>query len=294
VATEVEVEACRKIQEGITIRPLSQRDNASYNDVDYNSKLDLSIPDISSNPLQYFDIANAFVQLNPPPRADEGHVASFSKLGLSSSQDFDTAKLTPAQKKGLLRGMQTGMAMIDAYLQKGNGIYNGWTIPPTDAGVYGTNYLLRAAYAKERVGALLPSEAMYLTSYTDAKGESYNGKNQYVLHFNKEEIPQVDAFWSVILYELPSILFYNNPIDRYQMGPQVPEMKYNNDGSLDIYIQHEKPSDPKKQGNWIPAPAGAFMLTMRLYNPRPTMMYIGPGKTTVPPLHKIEPATGRK
>jgi hypothetical protein len=154
--------------------------------------------------------------------------------------------------------------------------------------MYGTNYLLRAAYAVERVGVLLPSEAMYLTSYIDIHGNEYTGTHSYVLHFDKSELPQVDAFWSLILYEVPSLLFYNNPINRYQMGPQVEEMKYNKDGSLDIYIQNEKPKDPKLAGNWLPAPKGKFMLTIRLYNARPAMFQIGPGKTPMPGVKQVK------
>ena len=66
------------------------------------------------------------------------------------------------------------------------------------------------------------------------------------------------------------------------MGPQIEEMKYNKDGSLDIYIQHNTPRDPKIKGNWLPAPKGKFMLTFDSITARPAMFHIGPGKTPMP------------
>jgi hypothetical protein len=43
--------------------------------------------------------------------------------------------------------------------------------------------------------------------------------------------------------------------------------KYNTGGSLDLYFQNESPGKDKEV-NWLPAPIGAFNLTMRLYSPR--------------------------
>jgi hypothetical protein len=282
VANHSEIEACKKIQEAITLTPVSQIGKPGYNALTYNQKLDLGTPDISENPLKYFEIATKYASMNTPPLEDRGLLASFSRLGLGADGSFQESALSKEQKTGLLRGMEAGRAIINEYTKKNGVFYNGWNLPPADAGVYGTNYLLRASYAVERVGALLPAEAMYLTSYTDIDGQNYDGSKKYVMHFEKSEIPQVDAFWSIILYEVPSLLFYDNPIDRYQMGPQIEEMKYNKDGSLDIYIQHDPPKDPKIKANWLPAPKGKFMLTLRLYNARPAMFYIGPGKTPMP------------
>jgi hypothetical protein len=285
-AVEAEVQACRNFQEQVKLIPLSQVDNKDYQADRYNQKLNLGKPDLKADPLAFFGIASKFVKLNKPPVEDEGLLSSFAGINLSATQDFDPSKLAPEQRRGLLRAMETGAKIIESFLKKGNGIYNGWVLPPSEAGSYGTNYLLRAAYAVERVGVLLPSEAMYLTAYTDTKGQVLNGENNYVIHFEKNELPEVNAFWSIILYDLPSILFYDNPMDRYQMGPQIPEMKFNADGSLDIYIQHAKPTKPGQLGNWLPAPKGPFMLTLRLYNPKPAMMKIGEGLTNVPGIMK--------
>ncbi|HEY4260779.1 MAG TPA: DUF1214 domain-containing protein, partial [Schlesneria sp.] len=45
------------------------------------------------------------------------------------------------------------------------------------------------------------------------------------------------------------------------------DLKYNADGALDLYIQHKSPGKDK-ESNWLPAPAGKFVLMMRLYWPK--------------------------
>jgi hypothetical protein len=92
----------------------------------------------------------------------------------------------------------------------------------------------------------------------------------------------------VTLYELPSVLLYNNPLNRYQMGPQIEGMKYNQDGSLDIYIQHDPPTNKTQSSNWLPAPAGKFVLSLRIYHPKPDMFQLDKHKV---PLPGVEPRT---
>jgi hypothetical protein len=282
-----ELAACKIIQDGITIVPLSQFGNLNYDPMTYNSKLNLGSPNISDNPLKLFEIANKWMQINRPPVADQAILSLFSRLGLGPDFEFDSNNLTSAQKKGLLRGIEAGKEMINNYLTKSDNLYNGWSIPPMDAGNYGTNYLTRAAWTMQSIGALSSEEAMYVTSYVDINGDSYSGENNYVLHYEKDEIPQVGSFWSLTLYELPSILLYDNPIDSYQMGSQIESMKYNDDGSLDIYIQHEKPKDKKKINNWLPAPKGKFIVTLRFYNPKAVMKFIEQKLTPLPGLKKM-------
>lgn len=279
---ETEINECREIQKNINITPLSQFGNPNYDMMTYNSRLDLGAPDISKEPLKFFEIANGFVNINPPPESDEGMMSVFSRLGLGTGRIFKIANLTEPQKKGMLRGMEAGKEIINKYIQRDDNLYNGWVIPPKGAGNYGTNYLLRAAYTMEQIGALSPDEAMYLTVYNDIDGNLLDGSNNYIIHFNKEELPEVYAFWSVTLYEFPSIMLYENEINRYQMGPQIQDMKYNSDGSLDIYIQHNKPAGNNIIGNWLPCPEGRFLMTLRLYNPKPVMFSLDNHLTPLP------------
>jgi hypothetical protein len=93
-----------------------------------------------------------------------------------------------------------------------------------------------------------------------------NGANEYVLHFAKAEIPPVNAFWSLTMYDAESYLV-PNPINRYALGDRS-GMKAGDDGSLTIYIQNKPPGEDR-QANWLPAPKeGAFLVALRLYAPK--------------------------
>src|SRR5262249_20061461 len=109
-------------------------------------------------------------------------------------------------------------------------------------------------------------EAIYTSTSSDAKGAPLSGSNRYVLHFEKGETPPALAFWSVTLYN-ESGYFAPNMLNRFAIGDRD-KLRYNEDGSLDLYIQSASPG-PERESNWLPAPVGAFNLTMRLYLPKP-------------------------
>jgi hypothetical protein len=133
-------------------------------------------------------------------------------------------------------------------------------------GVYGNYYLKRAIIAMLGLGANQPEDAVYPINLADADGRPLVGERKYVLHFSKEELPPVDAFWSVTMYDEAGFQVAN-PLNRFAIGDRD-ELKYNADGSLDLYLQHESPGSDK-QSNWLPSPAkGKLGVTMRLYAPK--------------------------
>jgi hypothetical protein len=85
-----------------------------------------------------------------------------------------------------------------------------------------------------------------------------------VLHF--DELPPVEAFWSLTMYDAVNYYLVANPINRYSIGDRTPGLQYNDDGSLDLYLQPDSPG-PDKESNWLPAPAGDFRPTLRMYQP---------------------------
>jgi hypothetical protein len=109
-----------------------------------------------------------------------------------------------------------------------------------------------------------------------------NGDNNYVLHFNKQDLPPVDAFWSVTMYDQEGFQAANS-INRFAISSWMP-LKYNADGSLDLYIQHENPG-PEKEVNWLPAPNGPLGITMRLYAPKAQALE---GTWQPPPIRRVE------
>jgi hypothetical protein len=132
-------------------------------------------------------------------------------------------------------------------------------------GVYGDYYLKRAIVALVGLGANQPEDAVYPLCIADADGKPLNGSHKYVLHFKKEELPPVGAFWSVTMYDQQGFQVAN-PINRFAIGDRD-QLKFNPDGSLDLYVQNENPGT-EKESNWLPSPAsGTLGVTMRLYAP---------------------------
>src|SRR5262249_19858352 len=83
------------------------------------------------------------------------------------------------------------------------------------------------------------------------------------------QLPPVNAFWSLTMYELPSSLLVANPIDRYLINsPILPSLVKDPDGGITLYLQSQSP-DPERESNWLPAPQGPFFVSLRLYWPRP-------------------------
>jgi hypothetical protein len=120
----------------------------------------------------------------------------------------------------------------------------------------------------------------------DAGGQKLDGAHHYTLRFAPGQLPPVNAFWSLTMYELPSSLLVDNPLHRYLLNtPMLPQFKFDADGGLTLYIQNESPGKDT-EANWLPAPKGPFFMAMRLYWPKAEAIA---GKWIAPPV-KIKPA----
>jgi hypothetical protein len=135
------------------------------------------------------------------------------------------------------------------------------------------------------LGANRPQDAVYPTSETDAEGRSYDGTSKYVMHFDKGQLPPVDGFWSLTMYNA-EYFFVDNPLNRYTLSARN-DLKKNADGSIDLYLQHENPG-AEKESNWLPAPAGKFIPMLRLYWPKETPPSIIDGTWKIPAVQKVE------
>jgi hypothetical protein len=132
------------------------------------------------------------------------------------------------------------------------------------------------------IGANTIEDAVYPTAFIDAEGKPFSSDSRYLLHFSKDQIPPVRAFWSLTMYNEKQLLAAN-PIDRFAIGDRD-KLAFNPDGSLDLYIQRESPGKDK-ESNWLPAPAsGSFTMNMRLYWPKAEVLdgtWSPPGVTQV-------------
>ena len=133
-----------------------------------------------------------------------------------------------------------------------------------NVGNFGGDYGTRAVVALVGLGANLPQDAIYPSAFVDGDGNPLSGENKYVIHFDKDATPPVNAFWSITMYD-PDSFFVPNALNRYALSSWMP-LKRNRDGSLDLYLQKDSPGKDK-QANWLPAPAGEFNVTLRMYWP---------------------------
>jgi uncharacterized protein (TIGR03000 family) len=228
----------------------------------------------------YFKLLASLMKDNPPAKEDAAMVARMAKIGIVPGKDFDIGSLDPAVRKGLERAPRAAVGKIMAHFKEGGTEVNGWMFT-TKTGVYGTDYVQRALITAIGLGANRPQDAVYPTSEVDGSGKAYSGANKYVMHFDKGKTPPANAFWSVTMYDA-DYFFVANPLNKFTVSPRN-ALKYNEDGSLDVYIQNESPGKDK-EANWLPAPKGKFILMMRLYWPREKDPSIIDGTWKPPPV----------
>jgi len=215
---------------------------------------------------EYFKLLAMLMKANPPARADAPMVARLKRLGIEPGKDFDPGKLDPAAARALDGVPKIAFERIMGHFKKAGGDVNGWLFT-TKAGLYGTDYVQRALITAIGLGANRPQDAVYPTSEAGPDGKPYEGTSKYVMHIPKGQMPPVNAFWSITMYDA-DYFFVDNPLNRYTVSSRN-ALKPNADGSTDIYVQKDSPG-PDKESNWLPAPAGRFILMMRLYWPKDT------------------------
>jgi hypothetical protein len=213
----------------------------------------------------FFARLNALMRDNRPADGDAPTLRRLAAAGIVPGRAFDVKSLDPTVMAGLEKGMNGARALLVAATKRNQGRgANGWDIA-RNLGKYGTNYPFRAVVALFALGANLPEDALYPRTRLDSDGQPLTGANRYTIRFTKEQLPPVDAFWSLTLYNRKQA-FVENPIGRYAIGDRDP-LKLGADGSLTLYVQRESPGIDK-QSNWLPAPADEFNLFLRLYWPR--------------------------
>ncbi|OCJ09360.1 hypothetical protein A6U87_09165 [Rhizobium sp. AC44/96] len=229
--------------------------------------------------VEYFTLLAELMKTNPPSDADAPALERFERIGLVAGKDFDASKLkADFQKRIPTVGFDRIMLQFKVNSQVKN--MNGWAFT-TKTGLYGTDYLMRALVTAIGLGANRPQDAVYPTSQKDAHERAYDGRKNYVIHFDKGKAPPVSGFWSITMYD-ENYFFVANPINRYSISPRQ-DLKYNADGSLDLFLQHESPG-AGKESNWLPAPAGKFLLMLRMYWPNENDPSIIDATWTIPPV----------
>jgi hypothetical protein len=221
------------------------------------------------DPLAFYAALGKEMLKFPAPAADRPLLAQFKTVGIGPGLNPANAHLSADMLSGLRAAVTQGpnnvlSAALGLYLQ-GFAKHNGYLI--TDLGSWGTNYTLRAIGDHLGVGGQRASIATYPVALFDDTKAPLTGSKRYVLHIPKSSLPiPAKAFWSLTMYDTNSF-FVPNPLNRYELNNRS-HLHTNPDGSIDIYIQHDKPSNPAQVSNWLPAPASGlgFRLVWRLYD----------------------------
>ncbi len=212
---------------------------------------------------EYFNFMTKAMVDNPPvlPR-DAAMVAEMAKIGIVRGKPFDASKLNPEARTAIASLPKEIVSQL-AVLKKSEGtVVNGWLIPAA-AGSYGANYTARAAVSAFGWGANLPQDAIYPYA-PGGNAPELQGAHTYKVHFAKGQTPPAKGFWSITMYD-DRFYFYPNALNKLTVSMRN-HPKFNADGSLDLYFSHTQPSGVA-QSNWLPAPAGEFILMMRIYWP---------------------------
>jgi hypothetical protein len=232
----------------------------------------------------YFNYLAKLMKTNPPTAEDAPMVAKMAKIGLVPGQDLDPSKLGAFDKEAIKAVPKLGQVKIMEYFKKSAEPINGWVVLTKDVGQYGTDYLQRALVTAIGLGANRPQDAIYPTSEKDADGKEYDGNKNYVMHFDKGQMPPVDGFWSLTMYDA-SFFFVPNPLKRYTLS-QRNKFVTNADGSVDLYLQADSPGKAK-EANWLPAPKAKFIPMLRLYWPKETPPSILDGTWKPPAIKQV-------
>jgi hypothetical protein len=274
-----------KVQAGYKAQPLSaflkQPAPPAAPTIDY-PKIDKEM--VKTGFFDYLDFALRFTSPAPDEEAIRAKLAS---IGIGPGKQFAFKDLSLEHKAEILLGMKAGESKVEEAAKTLGKNINGWHVASItgDRDFFKGNWMLRAAAAKAGIYGNDAVEAMYPLTRTLANGEALDGsKNKYTLTFAKDQLPPVNSFWSVTMYDGKTQLLIENPINRYLINsPMLSGMKKNPDGSLTLYIQKDSPGKAL-ESNWLPAPDGPIYLVMRLYWPKTEPLSIlPPGEGTWKP-----------
>jgi hypothetical protein len=260
----------KKIQAGYAVRSLSAYTNtaapAAAPNVDWVAPL---TPADERTSLKFFNVLAFVLQFCPTAPSEVIWREHMAMIGIVPDKPFDPASLSTARQAQLSAGMAAGQKEIDA----------ARAASTSSNDLFGTreqmhdNFLNRAVGAQFGILGNSAAEAVYLGYGKDAAGEPLTGANKYVVHFAKKDgLPPVNAFWSLTMYDLPQQLLVANPLDRYLINsPMLPTLKQDPDGGITLYFQHDSPGTAR-ESNWLPAPAGPFLVILRCYWPKEAIL----------------------
>lgn len=290
---EADIDNVKKVQAGLRAEPLStflkQPAPPKAPAIDFP-------PFVGQRPFtsDFATTLNFQLQFAPEVPEEKELRAKFASIGIGPGQTFTANHLSPEHQEAIAQAMKRGGEAIEKRRNQIGKNINGWLVGAAfgNRAFYRGDYELRAAAALAGIYGNDAVEAMYPLARTDSMGTPLDGsKHRYTLTFAKDQLPPVNAFWSVTMYDAKTQLLIDNPINRYLINsPMLPTLTRNADGSLTLYIQKDSPGKGK-QANWLPAPDGPMYIVMRLYWPKdtpPSILPPGQGSWQPPALMRAK------
>ncbi|NME68853.1 DUF1254 domain-containing protein [Flammeovirga aprica] len=273
------------IQDEITLTPLSAwgtdytpPSEVALADIEFPKDVNESVQNMSAE--EFFSNLNRLLEGNLPNAEDHEIIDRLKRLNIEAGKEFAFTDFSVEIQNAINDGFEKGHQELEEIIANLGTIKNGWTLT-YDMGRYGTDYALRAGWSYIGLGGNVIKDAFYPVTRVDQNGDDLTGEHQYELTFAHDELPPANAFWSATMYDKDQYLV-DNELDRYALSNKN-ELKYNEDGSLTIYIQNEKPTEDKLS-NWLPAPKDGIRITLRLYSPHKK---VGNGTWIPPTIMKV-------
>jgi hypothetical protein len=260
-----EYEMLHALQDAIRLTPLDRWLSGEQG----FAQVDLSAYNIQAmrtvrDPLQFFEYTNFYTGINLPSPADIGLAELFRSAGVGPGA---TLPADAQQRQAIAQGAADAQAIMNARISAGP-FRNGWHVPDPGSGIAGPFVLQRAVVQATQMGLFPLEEAIYFFGYRELEGQALHGSRRYTITFGPGELPPLReyGFWSLTMYNEASLLV-DNPVNRYILRPDSPGLTFAADGSLTLHLQHDQP-EGAPAGNWLPAPAGAFNVALRTYQPQ--------------------------
>ena len=281
----------QKVQSGYKVQPLSaylKRPAPPAAPAVVFPKVDKDL--VKTNFFGYLDFVLQFAPAGPEEAAIRARLA---RIGVGAGKTISLGDLSPEQRAAVGQGMKAGAQKVEDAAGRIGSDVNGWKIGSAfgDRAFYGGDWMKRAAAAKAGIFGNDAAEAVYPMTRNDSDGQPLDGsQHAYTLTFASGQLPPVNAFWSLTMYDGKTQLLIQNPINRYLINASMlPSLAKGPDGSLTLYVQKDSPGKDK-EANWLPAPNGPIYLVMRLYWPKteaPSVLPPGGGTWQPPAVRRI-------
>ncbi|MFI7525621.1 DUF1254 domain-containing protein [Nocardia salmonicida] len=252
----------------VNIYPLDEFDGTMH-DYDWAAVPSFPVPEAAGSgeirwvdPDKFFDQLPEVLATVPPLPGEEALYAQIKTVLAAAEQ-------SPQVKKALVDAAhETEAEVITPLLRwefNGPPAGNNW-YSPTNNSAFGTDYLTRTALARSNMFENAPQETKYIFTDTDIEANQLDGSYGYTVTFPAGQLPPVDGFFSLTLYNKHHF-YYENELSRYSLGTKNTDLHYGPDGSLTLYAGNRLPTGAPET-NWLPAPAEEFSLYIRAYWPQ--------------------------